>query len=65
MNTDLIIAELHPDYEGRCPCGKKFFVDSKQHGVIHELPMCDKFRDLEHHEFLRYVRQATTGITDN
>jgi len=57
--------EIRPDLEGVCPCGKKFFVDSKNYAVIHELPMCAQFRVLEPDQFLRYVRQATTGITDN
>lgn len=57
--------KVFPDLEGICPCGKKFFVDSKNYAVIHELPMCDKFRDLEPDKYLRYVRQATTGIKDN
>jgi hypothetical protein len=56
---------LNPDLEGICPCGKKFFLDSKQLAVIHEMPMCEKFRVLEIVPYLRYVRQALTGITDN
>jgi hypothetical protein len=57
--------EIRPDLGGVCPCGKKFFVDSQNYVVIHELPMCDKFRDLELEKYLRYVRRATTAITDN
>lgn len=48
-----------------CLCGKKFFVDSERMAVIHELPMCQKFESLDVVEFLRYIRQATTMITDN
>jgi len=57
--------KIHPDLEGVCPCGKKFYVDTKNYAVMHELPMCAKFEALEVHEYLRYVRQALTGITDN
>jgi hypothetical protein len=63
--TGKIPQELHPDFEGRCLCGKKFFVDTRNYAVIHELPMCQKFESLEPDEFLRYIRQATTTVTDN
>ena len=56
---------FNADLQGLCPCGGKFFVDEKQYGVAHEMPMCEKFKTLEPHEYLKYVRQATTGITDN
>ncbi len=62
-STDL--DNLHPDLEGVCPCGRKFWADTKKYAVLHEWPMCDRFRCLEPHEYLRYVRQSTTGITDN
>ena len=52
-------------YDFICPCGRKFYVDTLQFAVLHELPMCERFESLEPHEFLRYVRQAITGITDN
>lgn len=57
--------EIKPNLEIRCPCGQKCYVDSVNYAVIHELPMCEKFRVLDVVAFLRYVRQATTGITDN
>lgn len=61
----LRIHKYRPDFEGTCPCGKKIYVDSAKYAVIHELPIGEKFRDLSPDKFLRYVRQATTGITDN
>jgi hypothetical protein len=63
--TGEIPKELHPDFEGRCLCGKKFFVDTRNYAVIHELPMCQKFESLDIVEYLRYIRQATTTVTDN
>ena len=57
--------KFKPDLEGVCPCGRKFYVDTKNYAVFHEMPMCERFETLELHEYLRYVRQATTGITDN
>ena len=53
------------DLEFICLCGKKCYVDTPRCAVIHEMPMCKKFRDLEPDKFLRYVRQATTVIQDN
>lgn len=55
--------ELNPDLEGTCPCGKKWYV--LLYGVMHELPLCEKFYTLDVIQYLRYIRQATTGITDN
>jgi hypothetical protein len=57
--------EFRPDLEGVCPCGKKFYVVSERFAVMHDLPACERFHTLEPNEYLRYVRQATTGITDN
>lgn len=54
-----------PDFEGTCVCGRKFFIDTRNFAVIHELPMCEAFRVLEPPEFLRYVRETITGVTDN
>jgi hypothetical protein len=65
MNSGPPNLQFSPDYEGVCPCGKKFFVDALHYAVIHELPMCEKFKTLEVVEYLRYVRQAITPITDN
>jgi hypothetical protein len=53
------------DLEGVCPCGRKFYVDSSNYYVAHEDPMCERFETLEPDKYLRYVRQAITGITDN
>jgi hypothetical protein len=54
-----------PDFKGVCVCGRKFFIDTRNFAVGHELPMCEKFRVLEPDKFLRYVRETTTGVTDN
>lgn len=56
--------KIYPDLEAICPCGRKFYVDTLQFAVLHELPVCERFESLEPHEFLRYVRQSK-GITDN
>lgn len=59
------LESLNPDMEGVCPCGKKFFVCTPQCAVIHELPMCEKFKALEPHEYLRYIRLSDGLVTDN
>lgn len=63
MTEDL--SEIYPDYEGVCPCGKKFYVDSQRYCVIHEMPMCKQFEALEPDKYLRWVRRMQTTITDN
>jgi hypothetical protein len=63
--TDEIPKDLHPDLEGVCPCGRKFFVDTGTYSVIHELPVCERFMALEPDKFLRWVRETITGIMDN
>jgi len=63
--ADEKLPEFHVDTVLRCPCGSIIGVDLKNFAVFHEMPMCAKFETLEPNEFLRYVRQATTGITDN
>ena len=57
--------EIMPDYEGVCPCGRKFYIDSARYAVIHEMPTCQEFDKREPDEYLRYVRQTLTGIVDN
>jgi hypothetical protein len=53
---------LKPDIEAYCPCGRKFYVDSKHYAVIHEMPMCEKFKSLEPTEFLEYVNQTLGNL---
>lgn len=53
------------DFAYKCPCGKTFLVDSTNFAIIHEMPPCAKFIELELDQYLKYVRQATTSITDN
>jgi hypothetical protein len=65
MTDEMIGNEFHSDFEGVCPCGRKFYVDTKRFAVIHETPTCERFQTLEPDKFLRYVRQAITGVTDN
>jgi hypothetical protein len=50
---------------GLCPCGRRIYVPTNrnQYAVIHEMPMCVPFQELEPDEFLRYVRIAR-GIPD-
>ena len=43
---------------GLCPCGRRIYADLTRTGVIHEMPMCVPFQELEAEEFLRYVRLA-------
>ena len=65
MDDELAKTKFTPDLESTCPCGKKFWVDTKNHAVFHEMPMCERFYTLDPVKYLRYVRQATTPITDN
>ena len=48
---------------GLCPCGRRIYADSKIGAVVHELPYCVQFRDLDPLEFLSYVRRSR-GISD-
>lgn len=57
--------EIRPDLEGVCPCGKRFFVIMGAIAVGHDEPVCERFHTLGPVEYLRYVRQAITGSTDN
>jgi hypothetical protein len=56
---------------GLCVCGKRIYEAVVHHAwredvpaVIHEMPYCQKFLDLELVEYLRYVRRSR-GITEN
>ena len=48
---------------GRCPCGQNIFADVNVFAVIHGVPCCQMFRDLEPEDFLAYVRRSR-GISD-
>ena len=49
---------------GLCPCGRRIFASVDQVAVIHEVPYCKQFFELEPLEFLIYVRRSR-GITEN
>jgi hypothetical protein len=48
---------------GKCPfCGKGIAASYDDRGaVMHELPTCERFDDLEPVEFLRAVRERKAG----
>lgn len=48
---------------GPCVCGAKIYADSVNCAVMHELPACEKFKQLEPDEVLAYVRRSR-GIPD-
>ena len=48
---------------GACPCGKAIFAIVEVCAVVHEVPYCKKFLELEPDEFLAYVRRSR-GIPD-
>lgn len=48
---------------GLCKCGRRIYADGDKVAVIHELPYCAAFRDLDPVAFLTYVRRSR-GIPD-
>jgi hypothetical protein len=62
--TFMDFESLNPTDLGLCPCGGKIYADTDQCAVIHEIPYCKPFRDLEPDKFLAYVRRSR-GIADN
>lgn len=54
MKTNLLDVE----YLGLCPCGRQIYADSKQGAVIHDMPACQNFLELEPDKFLTYVRES-------
>jgi hypothetical protein len=55
---------LNPEDLGLCTCGKRIYADLAQCAVMHELPYCQKFQELEALQFLAYVRRSR-GIPDS
>jgi len=49
---------------GRCPCGKRIGASRQSFAVVHEVPQCKIFMELEPIEYMRYVRSAR-GISDS
>lgn len=43
---------------GLCGCGRHIYADVQKMAVIHELPFCKEFKDLDPKEFLAHVRKA-------
>lgn len=43
---------------GRCPCGGEIAWSMDPPSVLHAVPYCAKFLELEPDEFLTYVRRA-------
>jgi hypothetical protein len=56
-------ASFDAEHFGLCPCGGEIWVGRRVPAVIHSLPYCKKFKDLEPDKFLRYVRKSR-GIPD-
>ena len=48
---------------GLCACGQRIYSSEDPIAVMHELPYCQKFKELEPVEFLTYVRRSR-GIPD-
>lgn len=48
---------------GLCPCGERIFAEENAGAVIHGVPPCEEYLNLEPDEFLTYVRR-TRGIPD-
>jgi hypothetical protein len=49
---------------GKCPCGGRIGASAKDVSVVHSVPPCKAFEDLEPDEFLTYVRRSR-GIPDS
>jgi hypothetical protein len=49
---------------GLCPCGRRIYADVRKTGLLHEMPMCVPFEELQPEEFLRYVRIARSARGD-
>ena len=44
--------------QAECPCGQKFVVSLDPPAVIHELPMCTRFLELEPAAFVAWVNDS-------
>ena len=51
----------HPITLGLCPCGQKIWAEEDPPSVVHELPACKAYRDLDALEFLAYVQRVREG----
>jgi hypothetical protein len=49
---------------GLCTCGGRIWADLETCAVMHSVPYCAAFRDLEPDKFLTYVRRSR-GIPDS
>ncbi len=50
-------AEKHtPTVAGTCTCGGTWSADAEQHTIVHSMPTCDDFMDLESSEYLKKMR---------
>jgi hypothetical protein len=54
---------LNPEDLGLCACGRRIYADVKHGAVVHEVPFCKAFLELEPDKFLTYVRRSR-GIPD-
>ena len=50
-------------YLGLCPCGREIYASVSQFAVIHQVPFCKQFEELEPDDFVAYVRRSR-GIPD-
>lgn len=50
---------FNPQDLGLCVCGRRIYASLQARpAVMHELPYCEKFLELEALEFLTYVRRS-------
>lgn len=49
---------------GLCPCGQKIAADREAGAVIHGMPPCKAYLELDPIAFMRYVRRAR-GISES
>lgn len=64
----MTVRSEHVDLEVKCPCGGTATVTSDERGepasLLHTLPMCGEFKDLDPPEYLRWVRGRIEGTFD-
>jgi len=61
--SNMVTKTLKPEDLGLCVCGRRIYASTQPPAVMHELPCCEKFLELEALEFLTYVRRSR-GIPD-
>ncbi len=57
------ISNLNAEDLGLCVCGRRIYADTTCGAVLHEVPYCKAFEQLDPLDFFTYVRQSR-GIPD-